>query len=34
MIEYNVGILGAGVIAGVIADVLKNMNGLKLTILK
>ena len=27
MIEYNVGILGAGVIAGVIADVLKNMNG-------
>ena len=27
MIEYNIGILGAGNIAAVIADVLKNMNG-------
>ena len=27
MIEYNIGILGAGNIAATIADVLKNMNG-------
>ena len=27
MIEYNIGIMGAGYIAGVIAKVLKDMNG-------
>ena len=28
MIEYNVGIIGAGWIAGVIADMLQNLNGI------